>query len=964
MSDVIDTLAIEIAANDSFTAVAKPLLSLLERLEDAVNKNTEALGDYEKATERTAKSTEKVNAAQDKSEKSAKKSTKALKEQEKQVKKNEKAAKNLLQAIGGFTKAIGALGTMIFAGVGLDRLAQEAAKTNKELDVTSKNLGMTSQSLATWRGAAELSGGSARGLTGYLNNLSAGLTRLTVQGDASVTQFFSQLGINLLDGSQKAKKLEDIMLELADKFSTMDRVKAFNIAQQMGIDEGTFEMLAQGRQGLEENLQKTAKIYKSNQQDLETARKLTAATSYLNQQFEGLKLMIANAAMPVLLKIADVTNAFFEYLQKNENLVKGVFFGIAGAITAVMMPALLKGAAAALAFIAPFLPMILIVAGLATAFGLLYDDYQTWANGGTSLFNWEKFQRWIIDADYSVDNLKDAFADLLGGYKSWDEMIADDKNWLKMKGFIDDNGVSVGSLLRGFQNLTKDLLEAVLPAIQRVWGVISKLLDGDFSGAWEETKQLASDSADYVMKKAENARNFITDSEKGLWGTIKNKTFRFMDIWSGHDPDKGENSLTHLVNDSSLLQTSKETAEAAAYAVANAAEKSAGKCALYVNNALRAQGVKINGHGVDVASNLLKSNQGFSEVKYSDSYVPQIGDVMSMPSHSKSDHKYGHVAIYTEQGWVSDFKQGNKYGNTAAANRHYFDEIKSGKIKPTIARRYNKDMPKQEGYSGDRTVKGLDQAETAALVSKVVSKESGGKLDAVNSYGYLGLYQFGAEALADIGLIDRKKYEQAVAKYGKGLSSGSDAKLHKAFLEDESNWKLQGGQKAFLANKKVQDEAMIRLLNKNAQYLGNVYSGNSDHKAGLLMAAHLKGWSKAKEYATTGKDSKDAYGTSVSSYYNAGRQAVSRVKENATEPNYPLGGYAVANALNANQHKITTMQNLAQPQNINNNQKTEVAFNGGIHINSTAGTLSGTALDLVNGVQNRVNVMQFNTGLS
>ncbi|HDL3294025.1 TPA: hypothetical protein PW382_002119, partial [Mannheimia haemolytica] len=51
MSEVIDTLAIEIAANDSFTAVAKPLLSLLERLEGAVNKNTEALDNHGKAAE-------------------------------------------------------------------------------------------------------------------------------------------------------------------------------------------------------------------------------------------------------------------------------------------------------------------------------------------------------------------------------------------------------------------------------------------------------------------------------------------------------------------------------------------------------------------------------------------------------------------------------------------------------------------------------------------------------------------------------------------------------------------------------------------------------------------------------------------------------------------------------------------------------------------------------------------------
>ncbi|HDL3294351.1 TPA: peptidoglycan-binding protein LysM, partial [Mannheimia haemolytica] len=388
---------------------------------------------------------------------STKKSTKALQEQEKQIKKNEKVAKNLLQAIGGFTKAIGALGTMILAGVGLDRLVLDTAKANKELAMTSKNLGMTSQSLAAWRGAAELSGGSAQGLTGYLNNLSAGLTRLTVQGDASVTQFFSQLGINLLDGSQKAKKLEDIMLELADKFSSMDRVKAFGIAQQMGIDEGTFEMLAQGRQGLEEHLQKTAKIYKSNQQDLETARKLTAATAYLNQQFEGLKLMIANAAMPVLLKIADVTNAFFEYLQKNENLVKGVFYGIAGAISIALIPMLISGASAALAFIAPFLPMILIVAGLAAAIGLLYDDYEKWANGGTSLFNWGLFKKWIFDADFTVGNLKNAFADLLTGYKSWEDAVNAAKSWLELKGFTKDGKMSIDSLATGFKNVAKDI---------------------------------------------------------------------------------------------------------------------------------------------------------------------------------------------------------------------------------------------------------------------------------------------------------------------------------------------------------------------------------------------------------------------------------------------------------------------------------------------------------------------------
>ena len=141
---------------------------------------------------------------------------------------------------------------------------------------------------------------------------------------------------------------------------------------------------------------------------------------------------------------------------------------------------------------------------------------------------------------------------------------------------------------------------------------------------------------------------------------------------------------------------SKKAVAAADFAVANALEASAGKCAKYVNDSLRSQGLKINGHGKDVADNLIKSGQGFSKVAYNENYKPKIGDVMSMGAYSAA-HKAsqlkrhgveaGHVAIYTKNGWVSDFKQGEKYGNTGAANKAYHDAIKSGTLKPTIARK-------------------------------------------------------------------------------------------------------------------------------------------------------------------------------------------------------------------------------------------------------------------------------------
>lgn len=147
-----------------------------------------------------------------------------------------------------------------------------------------------------------------------------------------------------------------------------------------------------------------------------------------------------------------------------------------------------------------------------------------------------------------------------------------------------------------------------------------------------------------------------------------------------------------------------ETAiKAADFAVQNAATISLGACAEYVNNAFQANGLQASGHGKDVANNLMTLNKGkFESVDYNEDYVPQIGDVMSMPSSKNSKHGYGHVGIYTKEGWVSDYKQGEKYGNTAAPNADYYEDIQGGRIKPTVVRMINDGYPTTGAAGGDK----------------------------------------------------------------------------------------------------------------------------------------------------------------------------------------------------------------------------------------------------------------------
>lgn len=172
-------------------------------------------------------------------------------------------------------------------------------------------------------------------------------------------------------------------------------------------------------------------------------------------------------------------------------------------------------------------------------------------------------------------------------------------------------------------------------------------------------------------------------------------------------------------------------------------------------------------------------------------------------------------------------------------------------------------------FQGSSTLKGMNDSQTRAFAATVMKTESGGDQRAVNSYGFSGQYQFGADALSGEGLIDRKKLDAAKKAAGKNWYKGG---MHKAFLADNSNWTIAGGQQAFLENKKMQDDAFISYTNKNIAAglkSGALKQGEDPAKiAAYAKAAHLKGTGGANKLFLKGIDSKDAYGMSAMKYAN------------------------------------------------------------------------------------------------
>lgn len=801
---------------------------------------------------------------------------KSLSNTEKQSASSGKSLDVLKGSLGSVVKGVAGLAAAIAVGTGLAKLAEDARKANDELYFLEKNLGMSAQSMKAWQGAAAASGGSAEAMTSTIKNLSKSMNDLVVMGDASMLPYFNAMGVGMVDANGKARDMNEVLLDMSDSLSQMDRQQAYSLASSMGLDDGTINTLLQGKEAMQEMLDIQNQMYKSSEKDLENSRELSKQQAIMNSHWNSMKQMIGDALVPIMTKLVGIVNRMFEFMQKHQKTVKNVFEGAAIFIGMVFIPIMYSAATAMLAFIAPFAPFILVVAALAAGFILLYDDYKTWAEGGKSLFDWGYFSKLINDSNVSVDSLKQGFAFLLTGYTDWAQAIESGKEWLRLKGFIDENGVSVGSLIAGFKNLSSELISDAIPTLKGYASIIQKLFSGDFMGAKSEAmemfnnfKERAVDAAVAVKDRVAGAFNIgmgfdqgqtshgqvtqgATSGQGGDSGTIvklikvdgRKRVYLMSDgseetrgdgtevnsgtvAWRNNNPgnlkfgfkgsaDNKANQLNRtrekaladaqkryanvvdldqfgnaifatpeagavakakllktnhsnrtipemlkkyatddysgktnyasyeatifkegekrglnlrgkkigqmssaefealatgmvtaegvksgvvsrskpstggsIAASPSLQQASKETANAADHATANALLKSAKKCALYVNNALRAQGLKIQGNGHEVANNLLKSNQGFKRVTYDKNYVPVKGDVMSMPSYDpkKQGHSYGHVAIYDGKQWVSDFKQGNKYGNTGAAAQGYYNMIQKDPSKATIARR-------------------------------------------------------------------------------------------------------------------------------------------------------------------------------------------------------------------------------------------------------------------------------------
>lgn len=263
------------------------------------------------------------------------------------VKKDEESLTGAAGRIGrGFQKtgAIMAVAGAAIAGSIVLMIKKTAAQGEAFYDLSQKT-GISAKMLSSYKLAADTTGASIEDLGVGLRIMAKNAVHAATEG-GNFKEKFDRMGISVTDVHGRIRPMNDLLLDLADRFSKMpDGTIKTAMAMEIFGRSGTnlIPMLNLGRKGLQENAemaQRLGLVY--TDKAAKASDDFMDRTTELKESFRGLTKEIAIGAMPVMTKfiamIRDGVASITAWVQKHGGLTSSLLTttAAAGAFTAVL----------------------------------------------------------------------------------------------------------------------------------------------------------------------------------------------------------------------------------------------------------------------------------------------------------------------------------------------------------------------------------------------------------------------------------------------------------------------------------------------------------------------------------------------------------------------------------------------------------------------------------------------------
>ncbi|EMQ4204758.1 transglycosylase SLT domain-containing protein [Salmonella enterica subsp. enterica serovar 50:k:e,n,x,z15] len=349
----------------------------------------------------------------------------------------------------------------------------------------SQRTGASIQGIKALGYAASQTGASAESAMSSLEGL-AGFMR----SNPGAEGFLNRLGVQTRDASGKMRDTASIFTGVGQKLNNMPYYRAKQYAQMLGIDENTLMAMRRGMNGFtadyQSMLQKTGfnadKAAVQSNKFMTSMRGLTSLFGIMRDKIgsnlagglagslDSLRrrildnfpkieetltkvikgvIWLANAFTRMAWRVIQAAGSVIDWWKKLDDGSKKFLMTIGAILIAwrLLNAAFLKS------------PIGLITT-LILAIGLLYDDYQTWKEGGKSLIDWSRWQPEIEQAEKVFKWLRDRFLELkdnLGGWKNTLTLLFSFLAGAKLVSML----AGIGRIVSGFTGLGKAIGSSV-----------------------------------------------------------------------------------------------------------------------------------------------------------------------------------------------------------------------------------------------------------------------------------------------------------------------------------------------------------------------------------------------------------------------------------------------------------------------------------------------------------------------
>ncbi|EEW1600207.1 hypothetical protein [Escherichia coli] len=390
----------------------------------------------------------------------------------------------------------------------------------------SQRTGATVEGIKQIGYAVSQVGGSVEGARGSLENLAR-----FMRNNPGAEGFLNRLGVQTRDASGNMRDMATIFTGVGQRLSSMPYYRANQYAQMLGLDENTLMAM---RRGIGQFSGEYTAMAKAIGYNADTA---AVSSNKFMTSLRSFGLMAGMARDKIGSSLADglagsldrLRRQILENFPKIEGAITGTVKGIlwAGEMVGRVIYRLIQlgqsisdwwdsldkqsqqlieliGALTAAWWMlnrAMLASPITWVLGLAAAIALLWEDYQTWKEGGKSLIDWGKWKPEVDAALKMVGDLKQTVLDL--GKALAKLLNIDPKSW---------------SLKWDFSNFITQMGE-----FSKMLSMIGDLLNAIKDGRWSDAASIGR----ALLKQGSNqpdALPGVSDSANSAADWIKDKT--------------------------------------------------------------------------------------------------------------------------------------------------------------------------------------------------------------------------------------------------------------------------------------------------------------------------------------------------------------------------------------------------------------------------------------------------------